>query len=168
MSAFWREESAHRRLTKVDRTTGLWSGFLLMIFALAFDALLVAACGYAFLRGDRDSRMIALICTVASLISHLLLRANPERYSTVEAGVMAVDVMTFAGFTMVALASPRFCPLWIAGLQLTTLLAHFSKEVEIDLVPRAYAVAAVFWSYPILLILAVGTWRAHRRQLAER
>jgi hypothetical protein len=30
-------------------------------------------------------------------------------------------------------------------------------------VPVAYRAAAVFWSYPILLILAIGTWRTHRR-----
>ncbi|MEO6581379.1 MAG: hypothetical protein ABIN68_01060 [Sphingomicrobium sp.] len=31
------------------------------------------------------------------------------------------------------------------------------------LVPIAYAAAGRFWVYPILLILAVGTWRTSRR-----
>ena len=65
-----------------------------------------------------------------------------------------------AGFVAVALRSNRFWPLWVAGLQLTTALGHVLKAIDHDLVPRAYGAALQFWSYPILLILAVGTWRA--------
>lgn len=135
-----------------------------VILVFAFDTLLVISCLYAVIRGDWDSRTIALICTGASLVSHLLLRSNATRYSGVEVGVMTVDLVTFAGFLAVALASSRYWPLWVAGFQLTTLFAHASKEIEMGLVPQVYATAAVFWSYPILLILAAGTWRAHRRR----
>lgn len=138
-----------------------------MILVLAFDILLVASCVYALLRGDWDSRTIAMICTGASVISHIMLRDNVARYSSVEVGVLVIDALTFIGFTVVALASSRFWPLWIAGLQLTTLLAHASKEIEIDLVPQAYAAAAVFWSFPILIILAIGTWHAEQRRESE-
>jgi len=37
------------------------------------------------------------------------------------------------------------------------------KAVDFTLLPRAYAAAAVFWSYPILLIILVGTWRTSRK-----
>jgi hypothetical protein len=30
------------------------------------------------------------------------------------------------------------------------------------LIPHAYAAAARLWSYPILLIIIVGTWRGYR------
>ena len=135
-----------------------------MILALAFDILLVLSCVYAVACGDRDGRIMALICIAASLVSHLILRGNATRYSGVEFEVMIVDIITLIGFMAVALNSSRFWPLWIAGLQLTTLFAHVSKEVAIGLVPQVYATAAVFWSYPILLILAAGTWRARRRR----
>jgi hypothetical protein len=65
-----------------------------------------------------------------------------------------------AGFITVALRSKRFWPLWVAGLQLTTSLGHFLKGVDQDLLPRAYGAALQFWSYPILIILAVGTFAA--------
>ncbi|MCA1653116.1 MAG: hypothetical protein LC656_02705, partial [Sphingomonadales bacterium] len=85
----------------------------------------------------------------------------------VETGVFAVDVATFAAFTMVALSSSRFWPLWVAGLQLTASLSHLLKQVDLSLLPTAYAVATIFWSYPIVVILAIGTWRAHQRRIAE-
>jgi hypothetical protein len=42
-------------------------------------------------------------------------------------------------------------------------MAHLMKAIELDLMPVAYRAAAIFWSYPILMILAIGTWRGHRR-----
>ena len=47
-------------------------------------------------------------------------------------------------------------------------MAHVLKAVQFDLMPQAYAAAEKFWSYPILLILAVGTWRGHRRDKPGR
>ena len=72
-------------------------------------------------------------------------------------------LLVFAIFTLVALRSDRFWPLWISGLQLTATLGHALKAIEFDLVPIAYAVSLRFWSYPILIILAVGTWRSRQR-----
>jgi hypothetical protein len=71
----------------------------------------------------------------------------------------------FAVFVAIALQSSRFWPLWVAGLQLTTILGHILKAVQLSLLPIAYAGALRFWSYPILLILAIGTWRTHQRSL---
>ena len=76
---------------------------------------------------------------------------------------MLVDLAVLAGFTAVALRSRRFWPLWVAGLQLTTSIGHFLKGIDQHLLPRAYGAALQFWSYPILLILAIGTFRNHQR-----
>ncbi|CAA9493530.1 MAG: hypothetical protein AVDCRST_MAG44-352 [uncultured Sphingomonas sp.] len=46
------------------------------------------------------------------------------------------------------------------------MLSHVLKGVESELLPRAYAVALNFWAYPIVLILAVGTWRSHKRTVS--
>jgi hypothetical protein len=34
--------------------------------------------------------------------------------------------------------------------------------------PRAYAAAAVFWSYPILFIILVASWRTRRYEKLDR
>ena len=125
--------------------------------------LLAVTCGYALWRGRTDERIIAIVCIAASIISTMVLSPLASRYARVESGELVVDGLVLATFVLVALRSDRFWPLWIAGLQLTSSSAHFLKSVQLDLMPEAYAAATRFWSYPILLILAIGTWRAHRR-----
>jgi hypothetical protein len=128
-------------------------------------AILLLICAYAFWRGRGDERAAAATCLIASLIQILVISPTPHRYSGVEIGVMLVDLGVLAVFVAIALQSSRFWPLWVAGLQLTTILGHILKAVQLSLLPIAYAGALRFWSYPILLILAVGTWRTHQRSL---
>ena len=76
---------------------------------------------------------------------------------------MSVVVITFAvvlAFVAIALRSVRFWPLWVSGLQLTTVMAHGLRLIRPDLVDLAYAAAMRFWSYPILLILVVAALRS--------
>jgi hypothetical protein len=134
-----------------------------MLRLFIFNALLLGSCGYAWFRGRSDERLVAAICVIASLASLALISSFKTLYSSVEIGVLTVDIATLAAFTFVALRSDRFWPLWVSGLQLTTSVAHFLKVIDPTLVPIAYSAAARMWSYPILIILAVGTWRTQRR-----
>lgn len=129
--------------------------------------LLALTCGYALIRGGRDERIVAIVCLVASVLTAFVLSPWGHRYSQIEAGEMLVDLTVLAVFVAVALRSDRFWPLWIAGLQLTSSLAHLLKGINIDLLPQAYAAATKFWSYPILLIIAAGTWRRQQRTRHE-
>jgi len=126
--------------------------------------LLTITCGYALTRGRADERFIATVCVIASVVTAFVLSAWRQRYSGIESGELLVDIVTLGAFVFVALRSDRFWPLWVAGLQLTTSMSHLLKAVDVELVPQAYAAAEKFWSYPILLILAIGTWRDVRRR----
>jgi hypothetical protein len=137
--------------------------FAVMLPHSIYWSLLLLICAYAFWRGRSDERVAAATCLLATLIQLYVISPTAHRYSGVELGVLFVDLGVLAVFVAIALQSSRFWPLWVAGLQLTTILGHFLKAVQLDLLPHAYAGALRFWSYPILLILAVGTWRSHRR-----
>jgi hypothetical protein len=130
---------------------------------ILFNMLLFGSCGYALLRGSADTRVVAVVCVVATFASYGLV----SHYKSVEVGVLIVDLVTFLAFTFVAMISDRFWPLWVSGLQLTTILGHLLKGVESNLLPTAYAAALHFWSYPILIILAVAAWRSQGRSARE-
>jgi hypothetical protein len=129
--------------------------------------LLALTCGYAFIRGGRDERVVAIVCAVASILTAFVLSPWSQRYSQIESGELVVDLVVLAAFVAVALRSDRFWPLWVAGLQLTSSLAHLMKGINLELLPQAYAAATKFWSYPILFIILVGTWRSHQRDRNE-
>jgi hypothetical protein len=134
-----------------------------MIRVILFDTLLFGICAFAFVRGGWEARVVAAVCVVANFASYAVV----SHYAAVEKGVLIIDLLTFLAFTGVALLSDRFWPLWVSGLQLTTSMGHLLKGIDADLVPIAYAAALRFWSYPILIILAAGVWRHHRRVRSE-
>ena len=134
-----------------------------MFGPIIFGPLLVAVCIYAWWRGGTDERIIAATCLAGTAATLIAISPLQKRYSGVEEGLMLVDLVVLLAFIAVALRSKRFWPLWVAGLQLTTSIGHLLKGIDQELLPRAYGAALQFWSYPILLILAVGTYRSHRR-----
>jgi hypothetical protein len=137
-----------------------------MLSPTAYWLLLTAIAAYALVRGRFDERLVALTCVAATLVTWLFNSPLSERFGQVENGVLAADLLALAGFTLVALRSDRFWPLWVAGLQLTTTMAHLFKAIDVALMPQAYAAAARFWAYPIFIIIVVATWRGHRRRLS--
>ena len=133
-----------------------------------FRILLLATCGYALWRGRSDERIVALVCLVATLASRVAFSPLHVRYTNIETGLLLIDLGVLAAFIFVALRSPRFWPLWVAGLQLTSSTAHLMKAIDQNLLPMAYGAAIALWSYPILIILAIGTWRGQRRVRTEQ
>ena len=132
---------------------------------LIFWAILLICCGYALLRGRKYERLAAslfLAATVLSFLAHMYLRAG---YGVMNAGEVAVDTAVLVALIAIALSSDRFWPLWAAGFQLVGSMAHVLKFIDVTFAPWGYAVAARFWSYPILLVLFIGARRQHRRSI---
>jgi hypothetical protein len=132
-----------------------------------FRALLVASCGYALWCGRKEERIVAVACLLAVVLTKFVVSPLSGRYAGVEAGLVAIDLAMLAAFVAIALQSERFWPLWVAGLQLTGSTAHMMKHISPDLLPKAYGAAAALWSYPILIVLAIGVWRGRRRDLRQ-
>ena len=139
-----------------------------MLPPIVFWTLLFVVCATAFVRGRTDERIAAGACAAATLATHFIVGPLKLEYANVEPGLVALDAAMLLTFVVLALRSSRFWPLWVAGLQLTMTMAHVLKAVDLELMPKAYAAAAIFWSYPILLILAVATWRGQRRDRLKR
>jgi hypothetical protein len=138
-----------------------------MFHKYIFWALLLLICGYAFWRGRNEERIAASACLLATIVTVWIIPPAAVRYRSMDPTQLAIDGAMLMTFLAIALRSKRFWPLWVAGLQLTMSMSHLMKAMDSDLVPRVYAAAAVFWSYPILLIILIGTWRA-RRHGADR
>jgi hypothetical protein len=133
-----------------------------MLPPIVFWTLLFVVCATAFVRGRTDERIAAGACAAATLATHFIVGPLKLEYANVEPGLVALDAAMLLTFVVLALRSSRFWPLWVAGLQLTMSMAHLLKAIDAELLPRAYAAAAVFWSYPILFIILVASLRTSR------
>lgn len=127
--------------------------------------LLVLVSGYALARGGREERFVAAVGVVASLASLAVFLPADVNYRDLQPRVALIDLAVLAAFVAISLRTSRFWPLWVAGLQLTTATGHMLKLIDPSLVPIAYGASLASWSYPILLILAVGTWRGSRGRM---
>jgi hypothetical protein len=135
----------------------------MVIHKYIFWTLLLLTCGYALWRGRKYEQWSALICIAASVVSVLFRASVRQSYLGIEISDLIVDTVVLVAFVGIALRSDRFWPLWVAGLQLTISMSHVLKAIQPSLIPLAYAAAERFWSYPTLIIIAVGAWRQHRR-----
>jgi hypothetical protein len=136
-----------------------------VIQSLIYDILLVACWAYAMLKGGAPERIGASILLAGSALTFVMVTGPARRFASMEIGILLVDVAALLAFLVLALRAERYWPLWITGLQLIGTAGHVVKLVEPDVIRWAYAFVLAFWAYPMMLLLAVGTW-LHQRRLA--
>src|SRR5690242_13762435 len=106
-----------------------------MLPAAIYWAILLSLVAYAFRRGALDERVAATTCLVGTMATVGLGMMEFHHYNDVEIAVLVVDASAFFIFTVIALKSSRFWPLWVAGFQLSSMLAHFLRAFGADMIP---------------------------------
>ena len=128
-----------------------------------FYAIQIAASGYAILKGGAPERLTGLALLLAAGSTGLIQRTIPALFSGLEVGVMLVDLTLLAVMTVITLKADRFWPAWVTALQAVGTGAHLARAVSPDVIRLVYAVLSAVWSYPIVLLLVIGTIRHSQR-----
>lgn len=131
---------------------------------IVFVGLLAACCLYAWWGGGAPERIGAAIFAAGSALSHFAFLLSSQRFREVEAGILLVDVATFLAFLALAMRANRFWPIWMSGLLGVGIVAHLAMKLSPQILPYAYRFILSAWSYPMLALIAIGTWQ-HRKQL---
>ena len=116
--------------------------------------------------GGVPEKLGAAIYALSVVMTYILMMTHMGRWRGIEFGVFLVDVATFALFCLLAVRANRFWPIWVSALLGLGVLGHLARWAGPDVLWYAYAVVLTVWSYPILVILVVGTFN-HRRRLAR-
>ena len=116
---------------------------------------LLSSCGVAMRWGGLDERLASIGFVLATITSRLFTESN---YGNTEFIVLMIDTALLAGLVLLALRSDRFWPMWAAAFQLVGTTVHFASMAETGDFKWAYAVGLIFWSYPVMIALMVGTW----------
>lgn len=125
-------------------------------------AMLLAA--QAAWRGGAPERLASvamLVATVATLL------ANADRALTfrqTEWRLLWIDASLLAALALIAMFADRFWPLWIAALQALAVAAHAARGFDPQILPFAYWLLLGKLSYPMVLMLCIGTERHQRRK----
>lgn len=133
-----------------------------MLIGILFWALTVIGCAYAAVAGGKDGRWAAGMILCAAVLS--IPAAHLGRgWARTEIGVMAVDALLLAGLYVLAMASRRHFPLWMAGFQLIAVTTHIATAIAPSFTPPAYRAMEGLWAIPTTVSLVLGTWLDSRR-----
>jgi hypothetical protein len=127
--------------------------------------LLLLASLYAFRRGEKPERIIALTLVSMACFDAFLHLIIPNTDVAVNMTHLGIDTIVCIVFVGLALKANRLWTLLVAALQAVTLCSHIARIFSIDINPQAYGIMQVAGFYPMLLILAIGTWRHGQRRM---
>lgn len=130
-----------------------------MLYTLVAASAILGSTVMAWKWGGLDEKLAAAGFIIATLASNF---ANQSHYYHTETGVLFIDIALLVGLLMIALRSDRFWPMWAAAFQLVAVTVHVASVTESGNFAWAYAVGLIFWSYPVLIAMMVGTWMEAR------
>jgi uncharacterized membrane protein len=128
-----------------------------------FFTALALSCLTAWFRGGTPERLGALLLATAAVVSTLVADSGSYPFAEFEWGLFAIDSILFLTLVWLALSADRYWPMWLAALQLVSVWVHPAFAFSQSKIAFAYAVTSIFWSYPMLMILAIGAVRHHKR-----
>ncbi|MGL5837070.1 MAG: hypothetical protein ACRCY3_01060 [Sphingorhabdus sp.] len=131
-----------------------------MIYFAATFLILI----FAYWRGSGPEKSVAFTFAGMMLADPLLHGLLSNTYQTINFAHLCIDSAAWLSFVLLALYANRLWTFCVASLQTIALSSHAVRMLSIDLDPQAYGIMQVAASYPVLLLLAIGTWR-HRQRL---
>jgi hypothetical protein len=131
---------------------------------LIFNIFLIGTCCYAFVRGGAPERIVAALFPAAAAISVLWGRQISDVFAKPAYGLLAVDLALLLALTAVALKANRNWTMTVAAMQLIMVSVHLIRILNPDTIRPVYTVMLALWSWPMVLLLALGTFQ-HRRRL---
>lgn len=133
-----------------------------------FDIVLAAICLYAARRGGLPERMTAVAMAVAAIATALIPTDHQTSFSSVEWTELGIDAGLLLALAALACASDRYWPMWVTALQLDAIAIHAVRAMDTTLIPAVYAAGVGWAAYPMLALLAIGTYRHQQRSLICR
>lgn len=97
------------------------------------------------------------------LLSSFAVSPLAQRFGNVEFGILLVDLVMLIAFVIMALYAERFWPLWMSAMQVIQVISHLPIIFIPELLPQAYGAVIMIWSYPMLILLAIATYRHQQR-----
>lgn len=132
---------------------------------IVYLVLLGTAFAYSLARGGKPERYVATAILIASFASAAVIPWTP-RVRGVLTGVLAVDLVLMGVLVAVALRADRRWPLTVAAMHAVAVMGHLVQLTKAGLNGTVYGFLIIAWSFPMLMVVIVATWRHQRRERA--
>lgn len=132
--------------------------------ALAYAGVFALVSLYALIRGGAPERSAAVLYISAYLGSVAVTQLYHEDYYSVQWLVLGIDILLLAALTNLALKANRYWGIWAASFQLIAVIAHLAVALFPSIQGGAYATALLIWSYAVLPLLVLATYRHQQRK----
>lgn len=134
-----------------------------MTHQIAFAAAFLLCLGYTCFAGGRPERAAICAQLIALLLSLFAISFRSIPAVKLPIGLALVDASLAVALTILALRANRIWPIVLAGMQVATIFAHLAKVLSFPLPPAGYVIFVQFWSWPMLIVTALGTYRHRTR-----
>lgn len=134
------------------------------LLLLGLAAQTAAPC-YACVRGGAPERWMASVLAASIVLSHVALD-HVHRFYRWEESVAIIDVAVLFAALLIAMLANRYWTVPFAALQAIIVIGHWAKRTNELILPSVYYGATGYVIYPLMLLLAIGTWRHRRRRSA--
>jgi hypothetical protein len=132
-----------------------------------FLIFFVVAVAYAAWRGGGPERATAAVFVLALAGSaEVGFLHVPGNFRVVPLALFLVDSLLLIALCVIAVRANRWWTIPVAGCQLVEVLVHACKLLDAEMIPDSYALLVTIWSWPMVALLALGTWE-HTRRLAR-
>ena len=105
--------------------------------------------------------MVYLVALAGS--ASLGIMKIPGDFSVVPVQLFVVDALLLLALAILAVRANRIWLIPAAGCQLVAVLVHATRLIDLGMIPNSYAFLTTIWSWPMVLLLAYGTWQYRRR-----
>lgn len=133
-----------------------------VLLALAYNAVLLSVCGYAWVRGGRPERIGAAINIVASFATTVLQLTDRQYFTPAQVVVLGIDALVAVGFYWLAVTTIRFWPIWAFGFALADLVMSLAALFLPSVSLFAYHSGLRAYAYLALGALLLGAHRMPR------
>jgi hypothetical protein len=131
-----------------------------------FIALLAFSIIYALRKGGQPERAVAIVFLLMTISDPFVHALTPIQYTQLDPGHFVIDLAGWIALLAIALRARRFWPLWVSSFQTVSLVAHVVRLLDYSIHPVAYGVMQVAGSYPLVILLMIGTFN-HQQRFAE-
>lgn len=87
-----------------------------------------------------------------------------DMLDTLDPGLLLIDILAATTLIVIAITANRTYTLWLAGLQIIVLMAHFARAITDVISPIAYVVMFAGPSYFQIIVLSIGIWMHYLRE----